>query len=69
VGRAKGNLIRELAALSWSAGVVFCVGAFFAIRTLLPMFVKGNQFAPILAAFYVSISRLSEVRKVDGRTS
>ena len=58
VGRAKGNLIENLATLPWPAGVVFGVGTFFAIRTLLPMLVKGNLFAPIVAAFYVPMSWL-----------
>ena len=56
MGRAKGNLIKELATLPWPAGVVFGVGGFFAIRTLLPMLVKGNQFASVVAAFYVPMS-------------
>lgn len=58
MGRAKGNLIENLATLPWPAGVVFGVGTFFAIRTLLPMLVKGNLFAPIVAAFYVPMSWL-----------
>lgn len=33
MGRAKGNLIENLATLPWPAGVVFGVGGFFAIRT------------------------------------
>lgn len=56
MGRAKGNLIKELATLPWSAGVIFGVGGFFAIRTLLPVFVKGNQFAPVVTVFYVPMS-------------
>lgn len=35
MGRAKGNLIENLATLPWPAGVVYGVGAFFAIRILL----------------------------------
>jgi len=58
MGRAKGNLIKELATLPWPAGVVFGVGGFFAIRDFMPMLVKGNQFAPIVAAFYVPLSWL-----------
>jgi len=58
MGRAKGNLIENLATLPWPAGVVFGVGAFFAIRELLPILVKGNPFAPIVAAFYVPMSWL-----------
>ena len=58
MGRAKGNLIGNLATLPWPVGVVFGVGAFFAIRDLLPMLVKGNPFAPIVAAFYVPMSWL-----------
>jgi len=58
MGRAKGNLIGNLATLPWLAGVVFGVGAFFAIRELLPMLVKGNPFAPIVAVFYVPMSWL-----------
>ena len=56
MGRAKGNLIKEFATLSWKESVVFGMGGFFAIRYVLPMFVKGNQFAPIVAAFYVPMS-------------
>ena len=58
MGRAKGNLIENLATLPWPADVVFGVGGFFAIRTLLPMFVKGNPFAPIVAAFCAPMSWL-----------
>jgi len=58
MGRAKGNLIKELATLPWPAGVVFGVGTFFAIRALAPMFAKGNPIAPILAAFYAPMSWL-----------
>ena len=35
MGRAKGNLIENLATLPWPAGVVFGVGGFFGIRTPL----------------------------------
>jgi restriction system protein len=56
MGRAKGNLIKELEPLPWPVCVAFGVGGFFAIRTLLPMLVKGNLFAPIVAAFYVPTS-------------
>ena len=35
MGRAKGNLIGNLATLPWLAGVAFGVGGFFAIRTRL----------------------------------
>ena len=56
MGRAKGNQIENLATLPWPVGAVFGVGGFFAIRTLLPMFVKGNPFAPVVAAFYVPMS-------------
>ena len=56
MGRAKGNPIKELAPLPWPVCVAFGVGGFFAIRTLLPMLVKGNPFAPIVAAFYVPMS-------------
>jgi len=66
LGRAKGNLIENLATLPWPAGVVFGVGAFFAIRTLLPMLVKGNQFAPVVAAFYVPMSWLMLVVGLTG---
>jgi restriction system protein len=58
MGRAKGNRIENLATLPWSAGVVFGVSAFFAIRDLLPMLVKGNSFAPIVAALHVPMSWL-----------
>jgi len=58
MGRAKGNLIEHLVTLPWPAGVVFGVGAFFAVRELLPMLVKDNPFAPIVAAFYVPMSWL-----------
>ena len=51
MGRAKGNPIKELAILPWPVGVVFGVGGFLAIRFLLPMFLRGNQFAPIVVAF------------------
>ena len=44
MGRAKGNLTKELATLRWPAGVVFGVGAFLATSTLLPMFVKEIPF-------------------------
>jgi hypothetical protein len=33
MGRAKGNLIENLATLPWPAGVVFDVGEFFAIHS------------------------------------
>lgn len=66
MGRAKGNLIGNLATLPWPACVVFGVGGFFAIRTLLPMFVKGNQFAPVVAAFYVPMSWLLLVAGLVG---
>ena len=56
MGRAKGNLIKDLATLPWPVCVAFGVGGFFAIRTLLPMLVKDNPFAPIVAAFYVPMS-------------
>jgi len=55
MGRAKGNLIEELATLPWQAGVIFGVGGFFAMR-LLFMFFNGTQLAPIVAAFCVPMS-------------
>jgi len=68
LGRAKGNLIENLATLPWPVGVVFGVSAFFAIRDLMPMLVKGNQFAPIVAAFYVPMSWLMLVVGLIGAT-
>jgi restriction system protein len=56
MGRAKGNLVKELATLPWPAGVVFGVGGFFAIRFLLPVFFKGTLFAPVAASFATSMS-------------
>lgn len=58
MGRAKGDLIEGLAMLPWPAGIVFGAGGFFAVRVLLPMIVKGNPFAPVVAAFYVPASWL-----------
>jgi len=57
-GTREGESDRESCTLPWQAGVIFGVGAFFAIRSLLPMVVKDNPFAPIVAAFYVPMSWL-----------
>ena len=46
MGRAKGNLIDDLATLPWPAGVVFGVGGFVALRFGLPALLRGNPFAP-----------------------
>ena len=66
MGRAKGNLIENLATLPWPASVIFGVGGFFAIRTFLPMLVKGNPFAPVVAAFYLPMSWLVLVAGLIG---
>src|SRR5579883_1851594 len=58
MGRAKGNLINDFAALSWKESVLLGVGGFLLIRYLPPMFVKGNLFAPIVVAFSASFSWL-----------
>jgi hypothetical protein len=58
MGRAKGNLIEGLAMLPWPAGIAFGVGGFFTVRVLLPIIVKGNPFAPVVAAFYMPASWL-----------
>lgn len=48
MGRAKGNLIDDLATLPWPAGVVFGVGGFVALRFGLPALLKANPFAPVI---------------------
>ena len=49
MGRAKGNLVDNLAALPWPAGVAFGVGGFAAVRLGLPAMLHGNLFAPAVA--------------------
>jgi len=46
MGRAKGKLVDNLAALPWPAGVVSGVGGFAAVRFGLPAMLHGNPFAP-----------------------
>lgn len=49
MGRAKGSLVDNLAALPWPAGVMFGVGGFAAVRFGLPAMLHGNPFAPAVA--------------------
>lgn len=45
MGRKKGGLIADIAALPWPAGIIFGVGGFAAVRYGLPAGLHGNQFA------------------------
>lgn len=61
MGRAKSGLIEDLSKLPWPAGVVLGVCGFVVIRYavplfVVPMFLKGSQFAPSVAAFCASVS-------------
>ena len=47
VGRAKGNLIENLATLPWPAGVVFVVGGFFTVRRLLLKETHSDSSFPV----------------------